>query len=36
MMRSLTAFGVYYIRPSLYSAKFSGYLAKLRWRPQPP
>ena len=34
MMRSLTAFGVYYIRPSLYPAKFSEYPAKLpcpRW-----
>ena len=29
MMRSLTAFGVYYIRPSLYPAKFSEYPAKL-------
>ena len=28
MMRPLTAVGVYYIRPSLYPAKFSGYPAK--------
>ena len=39
MMRPLTAFGVYYIRPSLYPAKFSGYPAKLpfpRWGPFAP
>ena len=29
MMRPLTAVRVYYIRPSLYPAKFSGYPAKL-------